>query len=174
MKLGVLSDSHNNLKNLERAGEILVKEYGVEILIHLGDDYEDAKILEKFKVKLIKVPGVYSSFYQNPEIPNRRIEEFEGVKILISHMENSHQNDLPTDLTPEEIIEKKLVDLVLVGHTHIPKIEEREGVFILNPGHLQEEDKKGFPPSFGLVDLKKKLVQIIQLSDKKIFKEKKF
>jgi predicted phosphodiesterase len=41
------------------------------------------------------------------------------------------------------------------GHTHIPEIKENTGVLWVNPGHLQEEDKRGFPPSFAVVDFDK-------------------
>jgi len=178
MKIGVFSDSHGNLENLKEAGKWLLEKEKVEIFIHLGDDSDDAKILESFGKKIIKVPGVFEALYQNPEISNRLIETFNGKKVLISHTEKVHENDPPPELkkliNPEKVIAKKEVDIALVGHSHIPKIEDREGVLILNPGHLKEKDKKGYLPSFGLIDFEKKLAKVINLEKKVIFIQKNF
>jgi len=174
VKIGIFSDSHGNLKNLERAAKYLLENEKAQILVHLGDDYDDTKILEKFPLRVIKVPGVFSSYYQDPAIPNRLIETFKGKKVLISHTETSHKNDLAKDLKPEEVIAKREVDLAFVGHTHIPKIEDREGVLILNPGHLKKEDKKGYSPSFSLVDFDEKIAKIFDLERKTIIEEKAF
>ncbi|MEA1963682.1 MAG: metallophosphoesterase family protein [Candidatus Aerophobetes bacterium] len=174
MKVGILSDSHGNLENLEKAARCLLEKEEVEILVHLGDDYDDAKVLERYEIRVIKIPGVFSSYYQDPGIPNRLIETFKGKKILISHTETPHKNDLPKDLKPEEVIAKKEVDLAFVGHTHIPKIEDREGVLILNPGHLQKEDKKGYLSSFGLVDFDERIAKIINLEKRVTIIQKSF
>ena len=81
---------------------------------------------------------------------------------------------MPKDLKPEKVIAKREVDLAFIGHTHIPKIEDREGVLILNPGHLKKEDKKGYSPSFGLVDFDEKIAKIFDLERKTIIEEKAF
>ncbi|MFH2011087.1 MAG: YfcE family phosphodiesterase [Pseudomonadota bacterium] len=166
MKVGILSDSHGSLKNLEDAAKWLVENENVTTLVHLGDECEDTEILGQFKVRIIQVPGVFCSHYRDPAIPNRLIKNFAGNKVLISHTESSHKNDLPGDLKPEEVIDKNEVDMVWVGHTHILKIEESKGILILNPGHLQSNDKKGYLPSFGLVDFEAKVAKIISLEGK--------
>lgn len=181
MKVGVLSDSHGNLKNLEESAKWLVEEGKVDVLIHLGDDSDDAKILEKFGKKLIVVPGVFESYYQDPAVTNRLIEVFNGKKVLISHTEEVHKNDPSPEvkelIKPEEVIAKKEVDIALVGHSHIPKIEDKEGVLVFNPGHLKEwetEQKKGYFPSFGLIDFEKKVAKVINLEKKVTIIQKTF
>jgi len=57
MKIGVLSDSHNNLSYLKEAASWLIEKKRVDLLVHLGDDMEDARILEEFGVRVLKVPG---------------------------------------------------------------------------------------------------------------------
>ena len=73
MKIGCLSDTHKNIKNLNSALEFL-KNSGAETIIHLGDDYTD--IDECGEENVVRVPGVFSNMYQDPEIPNRRVEDF--------------------------------------------------------------------------------------------------
>lgn len=179
MKIGVLSDSHGNVENLKNAAFWLVEEEKVDLLIHLGDDSEDAKVLQTLDVRLIVVPGVFEPIYQDPKVTNRIIEKIGEEKILISHTEEVHKNDPPSHvkelLNPLEIIEKREVQIALFGHSHIPKIEEKEGVLILNPGHLKDwDEKKGYLPSFGLIDLKRRLARIINLQAKVPIIEKKF
>lgn len=152
MKIAVFSDSHGNLDNLQKAVGKATKE-GAEILIHLGDDYKDAQSLENFALQVIKVPGVYDQEYTERNIPHRLIKEFGKVGFLITHTPSSHENDFSSDIKPEEVSAKKEVKVVLYGHTHIPKIEEKESIYWINPGHLKKEDKKGHRPSFALLEI---------------------
>jgi len=173
MKIGLLSDTHTNIKNLNGAVEFL-KSSGAEIIIHLGDDYTD--IDECGEEDILRVPGVFSDMYQDPEIPNRRIEDFLGWRVLLSHTVSSHENDLPDDIEPEELIRSKKIDVVLYGHTHIPDIKREEGIIYINPGHLKDEDKKGYPPTFCLLDFTEYTItiEIYELNNKSIFKEEFF
>jgi putative phosphoesterase len=159
MKVGLLSDTHGELENLRIASEKLLN-LGVDFFIHLGDDYDDTVIFDEMNIKYTKVPGVFSSYYQDKSIENRKVEIFEGWRVLLTHTKEPHKNDLPSDPSPLELINKKEVDIVFYGHTHIPKIEEEKGVILVNPGHLKKEDKKGYPPSFGVIDFKKDSVDI--------------
>jgi len=157
MKVGVLSDSHGELGNLRKAAKILANQ--TDLIVHLGDDWDDCRVLEEMGSKFIRVPGVFSSYYQDPQIPNRRIEDFEGWKVLLTHSPSSHKNDLPQDEDPEDIVAAGRVDVVLYGHTHIPKIEELHGTLWVNPGHLKSEDRKRHPPSYALLDFQPEGVQ---------------
>jgi len=73
MKLAVFSDSHGNLDYLESAASYALNKGNAEILVHLGDNYTDAKILNQFGRRIIRVPGVFSTQYQDPSITNRII-----------------------------------------------------------------------------------------------------
>ncbi len=153
MKLGVFSDSHGNLDYLETAASNAVSRGGAEVLVHLGDHYDDAKILNQFGRRVIRVPGVFSPQYQDRTTANRIIESFGPWSVLITHTRQKHPNDLETDLDPGEVIRSRAVRVVLFGHTHEPEIAESRGVWFINPGHLRHNDKKGHPASFAMVDL---------------------
>lgn len=170
MKIGLVSDTHKQIKNLNEAVEYL-KTLGVDVLVHLGDDYTD--IEEIGEIDVVRVPGVFSDAYQDTSIPNRIIAKFDGWRILLSHTITSHDNDLPNDLRPEELIEKRKVDAVFYGHTHIPDIKQDKGIVFINPGHLKDEDKKGFSPTFGFVQVTQGIivVRLYSLQTKEIYKE---
>ena len=121
MKIGVMSDSHDNLPNIRKALELL-KASGAEALIHTGD------IVAPFSVKeILKFDGpVYGVFGNNDgEIAGIKklwksvnfgpfLFELGGLRILAAHDE--------ADL---ERAEYARVDVRIFGHSH--KVEVREG-----------------------------------------------
>jgi len=173
MKLGVISDTHKHIVNLSKAIDFL-KGQGAETFIHLGDDYSDIDDVGERDVT--RVPGVFSDVYQDTKIPNRRIENVGGWRFLLSHTMSSHPNDLPDDPRPEDLIREQRVHVVLYGHTHIPEVKQEAGIIFINPGHLKNEDKRGFPPTFACLELTvdKLLVRVLALRDYSIFKEARF
>jgi len=153
MKVGIISDSHGNMEYLKEAG-LWLTQNGISFIIHLGDDWDDTKAVEGLGVDILKVPGVFSRYYQDPSMINRRIEKMGDFQILLTHTASSHANDLPADIKPEDVIAKHQADIILYGHTHMPNLEMKEDILWLNPGHLKIDDRKGYEPSFGILDLK--------------------
>ncbi len=151
MKIGIMSDSHGNIEHVRQAAEYMM-EAEVEYIIHLGDDYYDARMLDILPVNVIKVPGVYEAVYQDASVPNRLVEEITGLRILITHTKDSHRNDLPGDKMPEEFIASRKVDIVLFGHSHSFYAKLEGGILMVNPGHLGIDDKKG-EATFALLDI---------------------
>lgn len=153
MKIGVVSDSHGHVENLRRAIKAMNKA-GAEVIVHLGDNYDDVKAISGHEgTAIIQVPGVFSAYYQEPGIPNRLIEEWKGVRVLLTHTPEAHKHDLPNDLKPEEVVARGEVRLVLSGHSHIPEVKMEGEVVWVNPGHLKDDDKKGYPPTYALLEI---------------------
>lgn len=173
MKLGVISDTHRHIVNFSKAVDFL-QDRSVDKIIHLGDDYSDVDELGERGV--LRVPGVFSDAYQDVKIPNRMVENFGGWRFLLTHTVSSHPNDLSGDLVPEDLIRDKRVNVVLYGHSHVPDIKQEHGIIFFNPGHLKNEDKKSFPPTFGYIELSiaDLVVRLYSLRDYSIFKEEKF
>jgi len=171
MLVVVMSDTHGELDNLK---SILprIREINPDLVVHLGDNYEDAELLRDFP--LLRVPGVYESYYSKPEVPNRIILNLSGWLSLLTHSHLRHENDLPWDPDPQDLVRRKAVDLIIHGHTHIPRAELIEGVVYINPGHMKKEDKKGYPPTFSVIEAEEELkVRIIELSGR-VMLEKSF
>ena len=173
IRIGIVSDTHKHIVNLSRAIDLL-RQRSATMLIHLGDDYVDADEIALYDV--VKVPGVFSDHYQDERIPNRIIKNMVGWRLLLTHTPVSHPNDLPGDLKPEDMIRDRRVDVVLFGHSHVPVIKEEDGIIFVNPGHLKNEDKRGFPPTFAWVELsiKRMVARIHRLSDQAIIAEQIF
>lgn len=156
MKIGIISDSHGNIPYLKKAGKFLKETAKVGLIVHLGDECDDADVLKNLGLEVIKIPGLYSASCVDPDMPARVVKEIEGVKIFLTHSPEFPANEFPPD-----------AKAVFYGHTHIEKIENRNGVLWVNPGHLREHDEKGKPASFAVVDIKNNTInaKIIKYSD---------
>ena len=153
MRIAAVSDTHGELENLSKAFRRSVREFGIDVFIHLGDDYDDMNYIESGVVQVLRVPGIYSSHYSDPGIRNRVIREFEGWRFLLSHTPNVDGRDLPGDIDPAEVMASGKADVFLHGHTHIPEISTEKGHMRINPGHLRSNDKRGYVPTFCVMDL---------------------
>ncbi|OGS27999.1 MAG: hypothetical protein A2297_00885 [Elusimicrobia bacterium RIFOXYB2_FULL_48_7] len=151
-KIVVVSDSHGNTQALAKLGKQFAAK--ADLFIHLGDDSLDAKALPGSKEQVIAVPGVFENSYNSPKARKRVLCEYCGVKFLLTHTPRKHGNDLPGDPSPEELAKNTNTDVMLYGHTHIPKIDvSPDGIVLINPGHLKIGDDRGKPMSYAVLDL---------------------
>ncbi|MBW1710339.1 MAG: YfcE family phosphodiesterase [Deltaproteobacteria bacterium] len=173
MKIAVISDSHGETENVRLLADRL-SPIGIKHIVHLGDDYDDADVLTEAGYEVLRVPGVFSGYYQDPGVPNRLLAEFGGLRVLLTHAGTPHKNDRPEDKDPAELAREEKPDMVLFGHSHLPAIEERDDILWVNPGHLKSEDKKGAPPSYALIDTEPSPVkiQILSLEDDRVILER--
>lgn len=136
--LGILSDTHNNLPNLQKALDIFRGE-GATTLIHCGDltSPETARYLEGFEVHLTFGNGDYASgeiLTVLREMNWRNTAgmtytgEFEGARVAATH---GHVPDLLNGL-----ITSGHYDYVFRGHSHRHKDERRGSTRVINPGAL--------------------------------------
>jgi putative phosphoesterase len=118
--IGVISDTHGLLRP-----EALVALRGSERIIHAGD-VGPPEILEKLAT-IAPVTAVRGNVDKEPwarKLPQTEVIEIGGVSIYVLH-------DLAQlDLKPEA----SGLDVVISGHSHVPKQETRNAVLYLNPG----------------------------------------
>ena len=133
MRIGVVSDTHNHLRNVTRIVELL-NAAGVERVIHTGD-ITQARTLRVLAGLRAPLHGVYGNNDEREELGpvaadlgfslhDGRIEvAWAGRRIVVVHD--------PRDL---ERIAFEPGDVALHGHTHRRVIEERSGALVFNPG----------------------------------------
>jgi putative phosphoesterase len=160
MKIGVMSDSHGEVANVREAGAFLAGELNVDLIVHLGDDEEDADALRELGPEVIVIPGVFSERYKDPAVANRARTEFGPWRVLLSHTGEAHKNDLPEDPDPQALVDRREVDLLLHGHTHTPYIASKNGVAIVSPGHLRAWDTKGHDASFACLEVRGRELEV--------------
>ncbi len=159
MKIGIISDTHDNLDNLSNAVSRLNSE-GVEHVFHAGD------FTSPFTSRVIKnLKAGFTGIFGNND----------GDKLLLREMFNGNIFNQPYQTT---IGGKRLVmvhepycldalrdsghfDIIIYGHTHEPVVKEEKGVLIVNPGELSGWLYK--KPSFVVLELDTMRFEIIYL-----------
>lgn len=143
MKIGIVSDTHDNLELVGKAVEFFENEE-VGAVIHCGDmvspftaelfdagfEFHAVRGNNDGEWNLKQTVEEFGVFYNNTaEL------EFDGKKIAVYHG------------TEEEIVEglvSKEYDYVFRGHTHTRKMSQHHGTVEINPGGIklpnQEED----------------------------------
>ncbi|NLN93892.1 MAG: hypothetical protein GX130_11375 [Candidatus Hydrogenedens sp.] len=139
MILGVMSDTHGNTRLMLRAADQMRNDHDARWLIHLGDNWEDQEWLSMAGYPARGVPGLWCPEYGSRRVPRRRIDDFSGMQIAYAHT----VEDLPA-VDPA-------IELLLAGHTHRACICMREGIPLLNPGHLKNMRDRGCDASYGIV-----------------------
>jgi putative phosphoesterase len=120
MILGILSDTHGLLRS--QALDLL---RGSDHILHAGDIGAPEILAQLAKVAPVTaVRGNIDKGAWAQELPLREVFEADGVSLYLLHK----ITDL--DLKPEAAG----FAAVIYGHSHIPKIETRNGVLYLNPG----------------------------------------
>ncbi len=129
MKIGVASDSHDNIPAIRKAVEFF-NESGVDLILNAGDIVAPFAAREwvKARAPLIGVFGnndgerlglakVIKDIQAGP-----RLVESGGRKIALAHMEE----DIPADLRAK-------TEIVVSGHTHVVALDKGSPLR-LNPG----------------------------------------
>ncbi len=145
MRVGVLSDTHDNVWATRKAAQFLV-ERGVRVVLHLGD------VVAPFTLRALAEGGIEKAYivygnncgeklglkrvaeelgYEITEWP--RVLEINSRRILLLHGVGSAENT--RDIVDSLALSGKY-DAVLYGHTH--RVDERrlESTLVLNPGEV--------------------------------------
>ena len=137
MKVLVFSDSHGNIKNMEKAINMF---NNIDTIIHLGDYVEDIeKIKKNYKDKLfIQVAG-NNDF---TDIPNEKLININGYKVFITH---GHEYNVYFGIDRLYYRLREIgVNVALYGHSHKPLSFFEDDFLILNPGSIS------FPRGFSV------------------------
>ena len=128
----VLSDTHNHLP--ESVKEIAKS---ADEIWHLGDICAES-ILDELRAIGPQVTVVRGNCDSNTDWPLVVDLVRGGLKLRLQH--------IPPDQSPKD------ADVVLHGHTHVPRHEKRGRVFFLNPGCVTRANQ-GAPPSVAWLEI---------------------
>lgn len=132
LRILVLADTHNHLP--EKLDTLAA---GVDEIWHLGDLCAPALLLplESVGPPVSLVRGNCDTNFEWPlSLDLRR----NGLRFRLVH--------IPPERTPNDI------DVLLHGHTHVPRNERRDGVLFLNPGCVTRPNR-GAPASVGTLSI---------------------
>lgn len=137
MKLGVVSDTHDNIEKAEAAVKFF-EQQEVGAVIHCGD------IIAPFTAQIFDADFDFYCVRGNNDGEwnlKETVEEFGEFHNNIAELEFNNFSFAVYHGTEEEIVEALVesgkYDYVLRGHTHEKKIAEQNGTVELNPGGIQ-------------------------------------
>lgn len=117
--IGVISDTHGLLRP-----EAIEALRGVRKIIHAGDVGEPEVLRELEKVApVVAVRGNVDGAWAN-HLPTTQVVEVDDISIYVLHVLQE------LDLKPEAAG----FSAVVYGHSHQPKVEQKNGVLYFNPG----------------------------------------
>ena len=132
LRIFVLADTHNRLpENVKEMAK------DADQIWHLGDVCAEA-ILDELRAIGLRITVVRGNCDSNFEWPLVVDLVRGGLKFRLQHV--------PPDQPPDD------VDVVLHGHTHVPRNEKRGGVLFLNPGCVTRPNR-GSPPSVAWLEV---------------------
>ena len=143
MDIVIVSDSHGNKKAID----YIFNNYKFDHFIYLGDGVEDLGTYQ-YLPNVHIVRGNCDFFDSHPLELNL---EFEGVKILATHGHKYMVKYTKSALAKEAI--EQNVQVALFGHTHKFCDEFCDGVRLINPGSLKQNNTNS--GSFIMLQIKK-------------------
>lgn len=145
MLIGAISDTHGNKR---RILECLAYLDGVEHILHAGDFYEDAKIIEDaVDCKVTAVAGNCDYMVRGPF---EELLVLNGQRVYLTH---GHLYNVKRDVKGlVERVKELNVQVAVFGHTHVPQTFYEDGILFVNPGSLHSP-RQGYEPSVALIDL---------------------
>ena len=121
----IVSDIHGSAEGVKLIQEA-ARRFNAEGIISAGDQCPDGA-LPGFWRSLIAVRGNCDRYYEYMDMPfppASRTERIYGRNVTITHGDRLWMDDF--QLTSG--------DIFISGHTHVPVLEERNGIYIVNPG----------------------------------------
>ena len=176
VKIGIVSDTHDDIENTEKAINIF-NTMKVDYVLHAGD-YVFPGMISLFK-KLDKETKFYGVRGNNDgELMGitRQFDEIENSqflnefgKLLISSKKIGIYHGTNPDLSGS-LIESQLFDILILGHTHIKRIEKIGNTLVLNPGPLNRNffsKKTNDGPCVIVYDEKRQMAEFININGNK-------
>ncbi len=114
-EIGVISDTHGRLR-----AEALIALEGCDVIFHAGDVCGPLIVPQLAEIAPCHV--VAGNCDDDDTLPLTSMQLIAGLRVLM------HHGHLPVDETAFR------PDIVITGHTHVPKVEQVGVVLRLNPG----------------------------------------
>jgi len=137
MIVGLLSDTHDRLPLIDEAVKQL-NEMNVELVLHAGD-YISPFVASNFKQLKAPLIGVFGNNDGDRRFLEKKFAEFgadlrgrfafmvvDGLRIALLHGDE-------TELM-RSLLELESHDVLVCGHTHVPKTYRKGRTLVINPG----------------------------------------
>ena len=146
MKIGIISDTHGDMRSIEKAISYLEK---CDLIIHAGDYIDDAEYIHyatDVEVKCVKGNSDLYRFDGDYELTF----SVKNKKFFVCH---GHYHDVKMGINSlYKLAKREDMDVVVFGHTHIPTYKTIDDIIFINPGSLAYPRGKS-DKSFGVLTI---------------------
>ncbi len=139
----IASDSHRKNDRLH----VLEQMYPHALFLHAGDFQENPSRFDHW----ISVLGNNDVEWEEGN-DWKRVVLIEGHRVLLLHGHQVPSKDREEKLA--RLAREENCDVVVYGHSHVPLVENRDGILILNPGSLNRS-RKVYGPTYIKADFQK-------------------
>ncbi len=127
MKILILSDSHNDIRSLEKA---IGAENDADIIFHAGDYAKDIRFSDTRGKTVYVVKGNCDGIISSDS--DEEMISLEGIRFFLTHGHKyGVKNGLNAIISAAKL---KNADVIIFGHTHMPLCINLEGIILINPG----------------------------------------
>lgn len=146
MKVLIVSDTHGRDTKL---GEAVLKESPFDYLIHCGDVEGREFFIEALAECPCTIVSGNNDFFS--DLPREEEIELAGRRILVTH---GHYYGVSMDVYGVvDEARSRGCEIVMFGHTHKPMAEQRNGIWVINPGSLSYPRQEGRMPSYAVMEI---------------------
>lgn len=147
--LGVFSDSHGRGRQLQEGMKKAVQDHGVKGFLYLGDGVGDFLHQQKAFPGMLywQVQGNCDFFHPNVGVDKMFTLENQQIYGAHGHRYGVKQGTGEILAAARE----RNCQVACFGHTHVPFINEEEGVLLFNPGSIGAIGQ----PTFGVLKISK-------------------
>ena len=146
MKVLIVSDTHGRDTKLEEA---VLKESPFDYLIHCGDVEGREFFIEALAECPCTIVSGNNDFFS--DLPREEEIELAGRRILVTH---GHYYGVSMDVYGVvDEARSRGCEIVMFGHTHKPMAEQRNGIWVINPGSLSYPRQEGRKPSYVVMNI---------------------
>ncbi len=132
MKICVISDSHGNKGKVQK----VINQNSFDYLFFLGDGIRDLEVLDDLENIKTKIVSGNCDLFADQALT--QIFSLNNVKIMITH---GHQFKVKLGTSNLfEYAKQHGISLVCYGHTHQKSLQMKDGVTLLNPGALKNNE----------------------------------
>ena len=146
MRILIVSDTHRYNKNYL---ELVERLKPLDMIIHCGDvEGSEYTLKEAAECPVMMIAGNNDFFTPLPKELDFTIEKY---KVWVTH--GHHYSVYSGNKRITEEARSRGVDIVCFGHTHIPVLEQTDGLTVINPGSISYPRQSNFKPSYVTMEI---------------------
>lgn len=150
-------DSHRSSRALALIAEIILRRQP-ELWVHTGDNYSDYQFLKKkTKISCYGVRGNCDLGLSSALAPEELIIEYRAKKFLLTHGHFYGVKHSYSDILRRA--KEVAADAVIFGHSHVQFAQEKDGIWLVNPGSIPLP-RGGSPAGYAWLEVEAGKIQV--------------